>query len=196
MSRLRALVIPSPTCRAYVRWRRGRGAAPRSRAPAACPRRRRRAPRAFPDAGRPDTCLPATAQAARQAPNTIGVSCPGMSAGPDKIEQKIKKDHLAEREVVHGRGKAASPQWHQDRPLTLAPYPAAGPPSAIPIAALPARQHDPSRASTQLQQRPRYPGPPSPPRPSGHQPRSPGPQARPDPPDTSPRPPAPHPGRR
>jgi hypothetical protein len=125
-----------------------------------------------------------------------GVSCPGMSAGPDKIEQKIKKDHLAEREVVHGRGKAASPQWHQDRPLTLAPYPAAGPPSAIPIAALPARQHDPSRASTQLQQRPRYPGPPSPPRPSGHQPRSPGPQARPDPPDTSPRPPAPHPGRR
>src|SRR5580692_3447564 len=115
MSRLRALVIPSPTCRAYVPWRRGRGAAPPlSRAPAARPRRRRRAPRAFPGAGRPDTCLPATAQAARQAPNTIGVSYPGMSAGPDRIEYKIKKDHLAERQVVHGRGKAASPKWHRD----------------------------------------------------------------------------------
>jgi hypothetical protein len=37
-----------------------------------------------------------------------------MSAGSGKIEYKIKKDLLAEREVVYGRGKAAPPKWHRD----------------------------------------------------------------------------------
>src|ERR1700728_1441277 len=39
-----------------------------------------------------------------------------MSAGPDIIERKIKKDHSAEREVVSRGAEAAPTKWNQDRP--------------------------------------------------------------------------------
>ena len=48
------------------------------------------------------------------------------------FEQKIKKDHSAEREVVSRARQAAPAKRHQDRPATLAPPPAAGPPQRIP----------------------------------------------------------------